>query len=62
MEIARQQGRATTDWNARLEGLVANPVPLFIGILLVFIVVFGASIFLVPRRYGRLITGEGIYY
>ncbi len=45
-----------------LDGLVARPLPLFVGILLVFVVAFGASIFLVPRRYGRLITGDGIYY
>lgn len=47
---------------ARLDALIARPLPLFIGIFLVFLVVYGASIFLIPKRYGRLIVGDGIYY
>lgn len=47
---------------AHLDALIARPMPLFIAIFLVFLVVFGASIFLLPKRYGRLIVGDGIYY
>lgn len=39
-----------------------RPLPLFITLFIVFVIVFGASILLVPRRYGRLILGDGIYY
>src|SRR5918911_704167 len=39
-----------------------QPYPLFFAIFLIFIVVFAASIVFIPRRYGRLIVGDGIYY
>lgn len=51
-------GRLDSRWAA----LVESPFRLFFGIFIVFLVVFSASIFLVPRRYGRLIVGDGIYY
>lgn len=35
---------------------------LFIAVLVIFLLVYGASIFLIPKRYGRLIVGDGIYY
>lgn len=57
-----QSLKPATNWRARLDALVERPLPLFVGIFLIFIVVFGASIFLLPRRYGRLIVGDGIYY
>lgn len=44
------------------ERIVERPRPLFVVIFLLFVVIFGASIFLIPRRYGRLIVGDGIYY
>ncbi|MGB8644271.1 MAG: glycosyltransferase family 39 protein [Anaerolineae bacterium] len=54
--------RAPLNWNARLDALVARPLPLFVGIFLLFVIVFGASIALLPRRYGQLIIGDGVYY
>ncbi len=62
MELAQPRGFAGSTWRTRLGGLVERPMPLFVAIFLIFVVVFGASIFLVPRRYGRLIVGDGIYY
>lgn len=47
---------------SRIDALAAHPLPLFVAIFVIFLVVFAASIFLVPRRYGRLIVGDGIYY
>lgn len=49
-------------WQRRLDGLVERPLSLFAGIFVIFILVYGASIFLLPHRYGRLIVGDGIYY
>ena len=53
-------------WRARLQknldALIARPMPLFVALFAVFVLVYGASIFLVPKRYGRLIVGDGIYY
>jgi Dolichyl-phosphate-mannose-protein mannosyltransferase len=49
-------------WRPRLDGLVERPLPLFAAVFMIFIIGFGASIFLVPHRYGRLIVGDGIYY
>lgn len=37
-------------------------MPLFVAIFVIFLVVYGASIFFIPKRYGRLIVGDGIYY
>ncbi len=37
-------------------------MPLFVGLFIVFIVTYGASIFVLPKPYGRLIIGDGIYY
>lgn len=51
-----------TRLKTRLDALIERPLPLFIAIFLVFLVVYGASIFLIPKRYGRLIVGDGIYY
>lgn len=39
-----------------------KPLPLFVAIFIIFVLVFAASIVVVPRRYGRLIVGDGIYY
>jgi hypothetical protein len=62
MEIVHQRTAVSTGWSARFDDLVARPLPLFFSLFVIFVVVFGASIFLVPRRYGQLITGDGIYY
>jgi hypothetical protein len=62
MKDPRQPFKPAINWSARLDAIVERPLPLFAGIFLIFIVVFGASISLVPRRYGRLIVGDGIYY
>lgn len=62
MELTRESKPSGSTWSLRLDALVERPLPLFVGILLIFITVFGASILLVPRRYGRLIIGDGIYY
>jgi hypothetical protein len=58
----KQSTKHITSSHARLDALVERPLPLFASIFLIYIIVFGASIFLVPRRYGRLIVGDGIYY
>lgn len=47
---------------SRLDAVVENPTRLFIAVLVIFLLVYGASIFLIPKRYGRLIVGDGIYY
>lgn len=64
MEAPLVGGQASpkVDVRARLDAVVARPYALLTAIFLVFILVFAASIFLVPRRYGRLIVGDGIYY
>lgn len=56
--------RSTWQMNvrARLDALIARPIPLFAALFVVFLLVYGASIFLIPKRYGRLIVGDGIYY
>lgn len=46
----------------KFEALIERPLPLFITLFAVFLLVYGASIFLIPKRYGRLIVGDGIYY
>lgn len=45
-----------------MDAVVARQLPLFVAIFLGFLLVFGASIFLLPKRYGQLIVGDGIYY
>jgi len=47
---------------ARLDALIARPLPLFVALFVVFLLVYGASVLLIPKRYGRLIVGDGIYY
>ncbi len=59
---ARAPSSLPSGWEARLDAVVQRPLPLFIGILLIFVVVFGASIALLPRRTGQLIIGDGVYY
>lgn len=57
--------RLSTFWlrlAAQRDAWIARPLPLFGAIFLVFVLVYGASIFLIPKRYGRLIVGDGIYY
>lgn len=51
-----------TRLQARLNAVIARPLPFFSVIFLVFLAAYGASIFLIPKRYGRLIVGDGIYY
>lgn len=62
MQAAAERPRFSLNLRPRLEALIARPLPLFVGIFVVFLVVYGASIFLLPKRYGRLIVGDGIYY
>jgi len=62
MQYAAQPSASFLNLRARLDDLIARPFPLFLALFLIFLLVFGASIFLVPRRYGRLIVGDGIYY
>lgn len=45
-----------------LDRLIDRPARLWLVIFSLFILVFAASIVLVPRRYGQLIIGDGIYY
>ena len=49
-------------WRERFDALIERPIFLFAALLVVFLLVYGASIFLIPKRYGRLIVGDGIYY
>lgn len=62
MQIAAE--RPGWQWNirSRLDALIARPMPLFVAIFIVFLFVYAVSIFFVPKRYGRLIVGDGIYY
>lgn len=62
MQVLEQQHVSGLSTRSRLDAVVAKPYALLTAIFLVFIIVFAASIFLVPRRYGRLIVGDGIYY
>ncbi len=62
MELAQRQQQGGIRWRTRVDELVERPLPLFVAILFLFVVVFAASIALAPRRYGRLIVGDGIYY
>lgn len=62
MALAQGQAAKSWHWRERLDALIARPLPLFVCLFLVFLVVYGASIFLLPKRYGRLIVGDGIYY
>ncbi len=47
---------------ARLDATIERPLALLVALFVIFMVVYGASIFLIPKRYGRLIVGDGIYY
>lgn len=47
---------------ARLDAVIARPLPFFAVIFVVFLLIFGASLFVIPKRYGQLIVGDGIYY
>lgn len=62
MELASERRTRESKWQAWLDAVVARPLPLFLGIFVVFLLVFGASILLLPKRYGQLIVGDGIYY
>lgn len=62
MEVVQQAYKPELSLSDRLDVLVERPLPLFTAIFLVFMVVYGASIFLLQHRYGRLIVGDGIYY
>lgn len=62
MQVAAQRSSLSLQLSARLDALIARPLPFLIAIFLVFLIVYGASIFLIPKRYGRLIVGDGIYY
>lgn len=62
MQIAARPSPFSMNLQARLDALIARPLPLFVAIFLVFVLVYGASIILLPKRYGRLIVGDGIYY
>lgn len=62
MQVAQQAYKPALSLSQRLDVLVERPLPLFTALFVVFIVVFGASIFFLPHRYGRLIVGDGIYY
>jgi hypothetical protein len=62
MQVAAERSRFSFQLRARLDAVIARPLPLLCAIFLVFLFVYGASIFLIPKRYGRLILGDGIYY
>lgn len=62
MQVAQETYRPALTWSERLDAVVERPLVLFTAIFLIFMIVFGASIFLLPHRYGRLIVGDGIYY
>lgn len=53
---------ASTAHETWFQNLIERPLQLFIAIFIIFLLVFAASILVVPRRYGRLIVGDGIYY
>ncbi|HEY6042338.1 MAG TPA: hypothetical protein VIX58_09415, partial [Anaerolineae bacterium] len=46
----------------KVKSLVENPRPLFWALFAIFLLAFAVSIFFIPKRYGRLIVGDGIYY
>ncbi|OQY84451.1 MAG: hypothetical protein B6D41_15715 [Chloroflexi bacterium UTCFX4] len=50
------------NWRARAAAVIERPMALFVALFAIFLLVYGASIFLIPKRYGRLIVGDGIYY
>lgn len=56
----------TWSWRARLrtrlDATIERPGALLVALFVIFLLVYGASIFLIPKRYGRLIVGDGIYY
>ncbi|RIK27016.1 MAG: hypothetical protein DCC52_09740 [Chloroflexi bacterium] len=56
----------TWSWRARLrtrlDAIIERPRALWVALFVIFLLVYGASIFLIPKRYGRLIVGDGIYY
>lgn len=62
MGIASRSIALSSSPRGRLDGFIARPLPLFIAIFILFLLVFGTSIFLLPKRYGQLIVGDGIYY
>lgn len=62
MQVAAEHSSFSINFRARVDALIARPLPLFLAIFFVFLIVYGASIFLIPKRYGRLIVGDGIYY
>jgi hypothetical protein len=62
MQAAAERSARRWKVETALNALIARPKPLFVALFVVFLLVYGASIFLVPKRYGRLIVGDGIYY
>ncbi len=62
MQVAASRSTLALNLSARLDALIGRPLPFFAAIFFVFLIVYGASIFLIPKRYGRLIVGDGIYY
>lgn len=62
MQAAAQPVSRRFDPHARLDALINRPFPLFLAIFIVFLLIFAASIAFLPKRYGQLIVGDGIYY
>lgn len=62
MQAAARPSALSLNPQSRLEALIARPLPLFVAIFVAFVLIYGASIFLIPKRYGHLIVGDGIYY
>src|SRR5581483_6111770 len=62
MQAAAERSAPRWKVETKLDALLARPLPLFVALFVVFLLVYGASIFLIPKRYGRLIVGDGIYY
>lgn len=59
---AAQRSGWQRNLQTKLDALIARPTALFVALFVLFMLVYGASIFLIPKRYGRLIVGDGIYY
>lgn len=62
MQVAARPSTLSLNLQARLDALIARPFPLFVAIFVAFVLIYGASTFLIPKRYGHLIVGDGIYY
>lgn len=62
MQAGAQSLSGRTRLTSKLNAVIDNPMRLFIAVFVIFLLVYGGSIFLIPKRYGRLIVGDGIYY